>query len=68
MLGADHPELALTLNNLGVVFHDQGRTGGAAVAWRRSLAVLAGTGPDHPARQAAEANLARSRAQRPDAG
>jgi tetratricopeptide (TPR) repeat protein len=58
VLGHEHPELALTLNNLGVVHHDRGRLAEARAAWQRSLSVLTGVGPDHPARRAAESNLA----------
>jgi tetratricopeptide (TPR) repeat protein len=59
VLGRDHPELALTLNNLGVVWYEEGRIEEASAAWRRTLTVLSAVGPDHPARRAAEANLAR---------
>jgi hypothetical protein len=59
VLGADHPELATTLVNLGVVHRDRRRPARAATAFRRAGTVLAPVvPPDHPLLTAARRHLA----------
>jgi len=48
-LGPEHPDLAATLTNLGVVYRAQARYADAEAALSRALAIQAGSiGPEHP--------------------
>jgi hypothetical protein len=48
-LGPAHPDLANTLNNLGVVYERTGRTDDAEASYRRAYAIARETlAPDHP--------------------
>ena len=48
-LGPDHPDVAGSLNNLAVLYHDQGRYAEAEPLYKRSLAIEEkALGPDHP--------------------
>ncbi len=45
----NHPDVAIDLNNLGLVLRDQGDQGGAKAAHKRALKIAeAAYGPDHP--------------------
>jgi tetratricopeptide (TPR) repeat protein len=47
--GPDHPEVARTLTNLGIVLGQLGELGAARAAQERALAIEeAAYGPDHP--------------------
>jgi Tetratricopeptide repeat len=47
--GPDHPEVAITLTNLGNVQQDLGDLAGARATLQRALAIFqAAYGPDHP--------------------
>jgi tetratricopeptide (TPR) repeat protein len=47
--GADHPRIAILVNNLGLVLQALGDLGGARAAFERALAIGEKTlGPDHP--------------------
>ncbi len=47
--GADHPNVAIRINNLGSVLQDQGDLAGARTAYERALAIdEAAFGADHP--------------------
>ncbi|MBV8729445.1 MAG: tetratricopeptide repeat protein, partial [Acidobacteriia bacterium] len=49
ILGPDHPETAMTLNNLAVLFRSQGKLNEAGPLFRRALTILENTlDPDHP--------------------
>jgi Protein of unknown function (DUF2914)/Tetratricopeptide repeat len=57
-LGAGHPELANTLNNLGVVYERLNRPADAEGSYRRAFAVArAALGADHPAVATSAENL-----------
>ena len=48
-LGPDHPDVAQSLNNLAVLYRDQGRYADAEPLYKRSLAINEkALGPDHP--------------------
>jgi tetratricopeptide (TPR) repeat protein len=48
VLGPDHPEVALVLNNLGKLYHTQGNYAKAERFYKRSLAIMEeALGPDH---------------------
>jgi CHAT domain-containing protein/tetratricopeptide (TPR) repeat protein len=48
-LGPDHPDVALSLNNLASLLHDQGQHAGAEPLYRRSLVIYERVfGADHP--------------------
>jgi tetratricopeptide (TPR) repeat protein len=48
--GPDHPNVATVLNNLGLLYLEEGNYAEAESAFRRSLAILEKTlGPEHPA-------------------
>ena len=48
-LGPDHPAVAAALNNLALLYHQQGRHADAEPLYRRSLAIREKAfGPDHP--------------------
>ena len=48
-LGPDHPNVATTLNNLGLLYSDQARYDEAEPLLKRSLSIREKTlGPDHP--------------------
>ena len=48
-LGPDHPDVALSLNNLAELYHAQGRYADAEPLYKRSLAIREkALGPDHP--------------------
>jgi tetratricopeptide (TPR) repeat protein len=47
--GPDHPQVAIRVNNLGLVLRDLGELAGARAAYERALAIdEAVYGPDHP--------------------
>src|SRR5262249_61287347 len=47
--GPDHPEVALSLNNLAALYYSQGRYADAETLFKRSLAIREkALGPDHP--------------------
>jgi hypothetical protein len=49
VLGAEHPALAITLNNLAVNARRRGELGEAEEIYLRALAILEGrVDPDHP--------------------
>ncbi len=57
-LGPGHPDLANTLNNLGVVLERAGQPAEAEAAYRRAYAIArAAFAPDHPFVATSEANL-----------
>jgi Flp pilus assembly protein TadD len=59
--GPDHPEVATSLNNLGVLARRQGRLAEAERLHRRALAIrLAALGPDHPDVAQSQHNLGRT--------
>ena len=48
-LGPDHPEVAISLHNLAVLYHDKFRYADAEPLYRRSLTILEqALGPEHP--------------------
>jgi tetratricopeptide (TPR) repeat protein len=48
-LGPEHPDVALSLNNLAIVYERQGRYGEAEAAHARALPILEkALGPEHP--------------------
>lgn len=59
--GPDHPEVATSLNNLGVLARRQGRLAEAERLHRRALAIRRATlGPDHPDVAQSQHNLGRT--------
>ena len=49
LLGADHPDVAMTLNNLAVLLKKREKYEEAAALYGRALAIFeAALGPDHP--------------------
>ena len=59
-LGPDHPYVAASLNNLALLYDEQGRADEAEALYRRSLGVLEqALGPDDPQVAASLNNLAR---------
>ena len=59
MLPPEHPYVATTTNNLGLVLKDLGDLAGARAALERALAIdEAAFGPDHPKIQTVWENLA----------
>ena len=49
MLGPNHPDVAMTLNNLAVLFKEQGKFNQAEPLFRRALAIFESClDPDHP--------------------
>jgi Flp pilus assembly protein TadD len=58
-LGPGHPQVATTLNNLGVLYRQQGRYAEAEAAHRRALAIREGAlGKNHPEVATSLSNLA----------
>jgi tetratricopeptide (TPR) repeat protein len=48
-LGPDHPDVATSLNNLALLYRNQGRYADAEPLYKRSLAIREkALGPDHP--------------------
>jgi tetratricopeptide (TPR) repeat protein len=48
-LGPDDPDVADSLNNLGLIYDGQGRSAEAEPLFQRALAILKkASGPDHP--------------------
>ena len=48
-VGPDHPDVAVSLNNLALLYDTQGRYAQAEPLYKRSLAILEKSlGPDHP--------------------
>ena len=48
-LGEDHPDVAISLNNLAELYYNQGRYKEAEPLYRHALKILKQTlGPDHP--------------------
>ena len=48
-VGPDHPDVAMSLNRLGLVYHDQGQNALAEPLLKRALAIYEKAhGPDHP--------------------
>ncbi|MCP4307664.1 MAG: tetratricopeptide repeat protein, partial [bacterium] len=59
VLGAEHPAVATSLNNLAELYRDQGRYDEAEPLYRRALAILEkGLGPEHPTTTIVRANYA----------
>lgn len=59
ILGADHPDTALTMNNLGVIVQKQGRSQEARALFELALGHLeARLGTDHPRTRMVRGNLA----------
>jgi hypothetical protein len=49
LLGPDHPDVAMTLNNLAVLLHEQGRSQEADAPSQKALAIFEkALGPSHP--------------------
>lgn len=49
MLGPNHPDVAMTLNNLAVVYKSQGKLGQAELLYQRALAIFEKVlEPHHP--------------------
>ena len=47
--GSDHPDVALSLNNLALLYNAQGQYAAAEPLYKRSIAILEkALGPDHP--------------------
>lgn len=47
--GADHPDVAQSLNNLAALYQDQGKYAQAEPLYKRALAIMEkALGPDHP--------------------
>ena len=58
-LGPDHPDVAVSLNNLGQLYEAEGRYADAEPLFKRSLAIWEkALGPDHPDVAASLNNLA----------
>ena len=58
-LGPDHPDVAISLNNLAALYDTQGDYAKAEPLYERSLAVLEkALGPDHPSVATSLENLA----------
>ena len=56
--GPDHPNVAIRVNNLGLVLQDLGDLAGARAAFERALAIFERVlGPDHPSTRIARGNL-----------
>jgi tetratricopeptide (TPR) repeat protein len=67
VLGAEHPDTAGSLNNLGFLLWSQGDLSGARLYYERALAIFeARLGPDHPNTKAVRGNLGALRS--PEAG
>jgi tetratricopeptide (TPR) repeat protein len=59
VLGPDHPDVAMSLNNLALLYRAQGRYGEAEPLHQRALALCERVlGPDHPATAVSLNNLA----------
>ena len=59
VLGAEHPDAALSLNNLGGLLRRQGDLAAARSYYERALAIFeARLGPDHPSTKIVRKNLA----------
>ena len=60
LLGREHPDVAVTLNNLGVLYRAQKRFLDAQLCYRRAYAIFSNTFyPEHPSVQTCASNLAR---------
>ena len=58
LLGPDHPDVATSLNNMGLLYQEQGRYGEAEPLYKRSLAIReAALGPDHLSLSTSLSNL-----------
>jgi hypothetical protein len=58
MLGPDHPEVAITLNDLALLYESLGRLGEAVQLLTRALTIRESRmGADHPATRALRARL-----------
>jgi len=61
-LGADHPDTAASLNNLGLLLQSQGDYAAARPLYERSLAIMEkALGADHPDTKIVRGNLERLR-------
>lgn len=59
-LGPEHSNLAIRLNNLAILYADQGKYEQAEPLFRRAIAIYQQTfGPDHPGTKTIEGNYAR---------
>jgi hypothetical protein len=59
VLGADHPDVAQSLNNLAWLYHEQGRYSEAEPLYQRALDILCNAlGREHPTTQNVQRNLA----------
>ena len=57
-LGDDHPEVAMDLSNLGIVYRVQGRKDEAIALFQKALNIMsAALGPDDPKTQTVARNL-----------
>ena len=57
-LGPDHPNVAISLNNLAVIYSNQGKHWEAELIHKRALKILEkALGPDHPNVESLSANL-----------
>ena len=62
LLGAEHPDVAVTLNNLGLLLKKQGKLSEAAERYERALAIFeAQLSSDHLKLLTTRANLAKLR-------
>ncbi|MCZ6661119.1 MAG: tetratricopeptide repeat protein, partial [bacterium] len=57
-LGTDHPDVALSLNNLALLYFAQGQYAQAEPLYNRALGILEKTVPNHPNLAALLDNLA----------
>jgi Tetratricopeptide repeat len=56
VLGPNHAEVAVLMNNLAVSLHRQGRGRAAGLMYRRALSAFEASLPEHPGAEACRAN------------
>jgi tetratricopeptide (TPR) repeat protein len=62
VLGEEHPDMALSLNNLAALYDNQGRYAEAEPLYQRALAIVEKVlGEEHPSSQKVKANYKASR-------
>jgi hypothetical protein len=60
-LGAEHPDVAVTLNNLAITYNRVGDVGRAAVAYTEAIRIFdRSLGPGHPKTVSCRTNRART--------